>query len=61
MARQEFIKRIAGLFNSQREAVECANAYADEELEKYAEEIISDLQDDFRLSVRENHLLAHGY
>lgn len=61
MTRKEFVSRIERYFNSKKEAAQCADNYTDKELTESGEEILSDLQDDFRFSAQYNRLQTCGY
>lgn len=61
MTREEFINCIERYFNSKAEAAECASDYTDEEIAEGGNEIIRDIDEDYRYYANVEHYREHGY
>lgn len=60
MTHEEFIKKVANYCGTD-EAKQIANDYTDEEICEHGEEILQDLDEEYRYCANVEHYQEHGY
>lgn len=61
MTREEFIGKVLPYCANTEEATQIANNYNDDELSEYGDEIVKELDEDYRYNANVEHYRNHGW